>query len=144
MDIIEQHKPRSFAAIVKTMTQHRGYMIIDNFCPSSGGLAFAAFVPRTKQNNFVVMVSSTLLLLPDMFSDYDVASQLVHEMEGHAVDFYGRGTTDEAHAFTKQAQFATAVGGDKFIDVNNRPTNLEMRIKMKLSSKGTYVESKQN
>ncbi len=144
LDIIEKHKPQAFAAIVKTMAQHRGYVIIDNFCPSNGGLAFAAFIPRPKHNNFVVMVSSTLLLLPDMFSDYDVASQLVHEMEGHAVDYYGRGTTDEAHAFTKQAEFAATVGGDKFIDVNNRHANLKMRVKMKLSSKGTYVESKSN
>ena len=63
-----------------------------------------------------------------LFSDYDVAAQLVHEMEGHAVQFFQQGSTDEVNAFTKQAAFAKAVGNNKFIDVNNREQNIKTKI----------------
>lgn len=142
LDIIEKYAPDSFDAISETMKQKNGYIIIDNMCPSDGGLAFAAFVPRKSPEHFVVMVSSTLLLVPDLFNDYDIASQLIHEMEGHAVDFYRRGTTDETNAFTQQARFAERVGNKKFKDVNNRAVNLRTKVKLKLSTTGTYVESK--
>ena len=88
------------------------------------------------------MVLSTLLLAPDLFNDGDIASQLIHEMQGHAVDFYRRGTTDELNAFTQQAHFAKRVGDQKFKDVNNRAINLRTKVKLKLSTTGTYVENK--
>ena len=142
LHIIKKYTPKTFDAISETMKQNHGYIIIDNVCPSDAGLAFAAFIPRVNQNQFIIMVSSTLLLLPDLFNDYDVAAQLVHEMHGHAVDFYQRGSTDEAHAFTVQSDFAQSVGDEKFLDVNNRTGNLRTRIKLKLSTMGTYVAPK--
>lgn len=142
LKIIENHAPKTFQDIANTIRDKRGYMIVDNVCPSPSGLAFAAFIPRTSQNNFVVMVSSTLLLLPDLFNEYDIASQLIHEMHGHAVDYYRRGTTDETHAFTAQAAFADKVGDQNFIDVNNRAANIRTKVKLKLSTTGTYVKNK--
>jgi len=142
LDIIEIATPATFQRITDTMRQKRGYIIIDNICPSDGGLAFAAFIPRKTLDHFVVMTSSTLLLLPDMFNDYDIAAQLVHEMEGHAVDYYQRGTTDETNGFSAQAMFAQRVGDGKFLDVNNRASNLRTKVKLKLSTNGSYVESK--
>jgi|GEM_PF-3477587 len=142
LKIIEDRAPDTFNVISKTMKRKNGYIIVDNVCPTSGGLAFAAFIPRKSMDRFVVMVSSTLLLLPDMFSDYDIAAQLVHEMEGHAMDFYRRGTTDESHAFTVQAAFAETVGDDRFLDVNNRTVNIKTKVKLMLSSVGTYVDRK--
>ena len=142
IDLMDRHVPKSFANIQKTMKQNRGYLIIDNICPTKGALAFAAFVPRTRDNHFVVLVSSTLLLVKDLFNDYDIAAQLVHELEGHAVQYYREGRTDEINAFTKQAAFAKAAGNDKFKDVNNRSQNLRTKIKLKLSKTGTYVKSK--
>ncbi|MEG3618517.1 hypothetical protein V5T82_08640 [Magnetovibrio sp. PR-2] len=142
IDLVETHLPKSFAKIQRTMRAARGYMIIDNICPTQGALAYAAFVPRLKERHFVVLVSSTLLLVDDLFSDYDVAAQLVHEMEGHAVQFFQEGTTDEINAFTKQAAFAQATGNDKFKDVNNRAQNIKSKIKLSLSTTGTYVKNK--
>ena len=142
IDLVETHLPKSFAKIQRTVRAARGYLIIDNFCPTKGALAYAAFIPRPKDRHFVVMVSSTLLLVDELFSDYDVAAQLVHEMEGHAVQFFQQGSTDEVNAFTKQAAFAKAAGDNKFIDVNNREHNIKTKIKLKLSTTGTYVENK--
>lgn len=142
IDLIEANVPDSFAEISKIMADKRGYIIVENICPTNGNLAFAAFLPRPQEDHFVVMVSSTLLLLPDLFNDYDIAAQLVHEMEGHAVDFYRRGVTDETHAFIVQSKFAERIGDDKFSDVNNRHQNLKTKVHLKLSKSGTYVESK--
>lgn len=144
LNIIEATQPDTFAAIRNTVKINKGYIIIDNMCPSKSGLAYAAFVPRPKLDRFVVMVSSTLLLKDDLFSPYDIAAQLIHEIEGHAIDYYNRGTTDEVHAFTQQAAFAARVGDDKFTDANNRAGNIQAKIRLKLSSTGTYVDSKSN
>lgn len=142
IDLIESHQPKNFAKIQRTIRAGRGYLIIDNICPTGGALAYAAFVPRPRERNFVVLVSSTLLLVDDLFSDYDVAAQLVHELEGHAVQYFQEGATDEINAFSKQAAFAKIVGDTKFKDVNNRSQNIKTKIKLKLSTSGTYVKNK--
>lgn len=142
LNILQDTAPQTLSTIAAVMQRNRGYIIIDNICPTDGGLAFAAFVPRTNPKGYVVIVSSTLLLVPELFNDYDIAAQLVHEIHGHAVEYERRGTTDEAHAFAIQAAFARTVGDDRFLDVNNRTVNINTKIKLKLSRGGTYVKSK--
>lgn len=142
LKIIEKQAPQTYAAISKTMQQNHGYIIIDNICPSDTGLAFAAFIPRPKQDHFIIMLSSTLLLLNELFNEYDIAAQMVHEMQGHAIEFYQTGATDEANAFRAQSAFAQQVGDANFLDVNNRTSNIQTKIKLKLSTSGTYVAPK--
>ena len=142
LKVIERETPDVFASIRRQMREYNGYLAIGNFCPKNGGLTLGAFVPMKPTNQFAVLISSTLLLLPDMFNAYDIAAILVHEIEGHGADFYRRGVTDELNAFKTQAAFAHKVGDDKFLDVNNRSYNLETKLRLKLSTTGTYTEAR--
>lgn len=144
LKVIETDTPELFVRLQNLMTQRGGYLIIENFCPKNGGLTLGAFAPLPKRKQFVVMVSSTMLLLPELFNEYDIAATLVHEVIGHGTSYYGNGSLSEFPAFSAQADFAALVGDDKFIDSNNRSINIKYKMKMSLSSSGTYLDKADN
>lgn len=140
LKVIETDTPELFARLQTLVKKHGGYLIIGNFCPKNGGLTLGAFAPLPKAKQFVVMVSSTMLLLPDMFNAYDIAATLVHEVIGHGIAYYGNGSLSEFPAFQAQADFAALVGDTKFIDNNNRSSNIKHKMKMSLSNNGQYLD----
>ena len=140
LKVIEDETPKIFSRLQKMFQTHGGYLIIGNFCPKNGGLTMGAFAPLPKAKQFVVMVSSTLLLFPEMFNEYDIAATLVHEAVGHGTAYYNTGSLSEFPAFAAQADFAALVGNDKFIDNNNRSSNIKYKMKMNLSNVGHYLD----
>lgn len=140
LKVIETDTPALFAKLTQLMKAHGGYLIIENFCAKNGGLTLGAFAPLPDRKQFVVMVSSTMLLMPELFNDYDIAATLVHEVIGHGTSYYGNGSLSEFPAFTAQAEFAALVGDDKFNDNNNRSSNIKHKMRMSLSNAGQYLD----
>jgi hypothetical protein len=140
LKVIEQDTPELFSKLTDLMKKHGGYLIIENFCAKNGGLTLGAFAPLPDRKQFVVMISSTMLLMPDLFNDYDIAATLVHEVIGHGTSYYGNGSLSEFPAFAAQAEFAALVGDDKFNDNNNRSLNIKHKMRMSLSNNGQYLD----
>lgn len=141
LQVIERETPNTFANMVRLMTQKGGYLIIKNFCPSNGILTLGAFAAISDSDHFVAMISSTMLLMPELFNDYDIAAALVHEIHGHGTAYYNHGSLSEFPAFTAQAEFASAVGDDKFLDANNMNNNIKAKMKLSLSNTGLYLDN---
>ena len=140
LKVIEKDTPELFSQLTQLMTEKGGYFIVGNFCPKNGGLTLGAFAPLPRRKQFVVMVSSTLLLMEDLFNPYDIAATVVHEAIGHGIAYYKNGSLSEFPAFAAQADFAAAVGDAQFKDVNNRSSNIRHKMKLSLSNVGHYLD----
>lgn len=140
LKVIETDTPELFSQLTQLVAEKGGYFIVGNFCPKNGGLTLGAFAPLPRRKQFVVMVSSTLLLMEDLFNPYDIAATLVHEAIGHGTAFYKDGSLSEFPAFAAQADFAAAVGDAQFRDVNNKSTNIRHKMKLSLSNAGHYLD----
>ncbi|PCI41315.1 MAG: hypothetical protein COB46_04130 [Rhodospirillaceae bacterium] len=140
LKVIENDTPELFLQMRQLMSDKGGYFIVGNFCPKNGGLTLGAFAPLPGRKQFVVMVSSTLLLMEDLFNPYDIAATLVHEAIGHGTAYYEDGSLSEFPAFSAQADFAAIVGDAQFNDVNNRSSNIRHKMKLSLSNAGHYLD----
>lgn len=144
LKVIETDTPDLFSKLRRLMSEKGGYFIVGNFCPKNGGLTLGAFAPLPTRNQFVVMVSSTLLLMDDLFNTYDIAATLVHEAIGHGFAYYEKGSLSEFPAFTAQADFAARVGDHQFKDINNKSSNIRYKMKLILSNAGHYLDKPDN
>lgn len=140
LKVIESRTPEIFEEISSVFKKIGGYITFRNFC-TDDGLTLARFNALSGGGDkfFTVMLSSSLVMFPEFFNEFDIASALVHEAHGHAVEYYQTGSTSEDKAFTAQIKFAELVGDDKFMDSRHTSENLKFKIRMSLTVFGDYV-----